>query len=331
MLIFGLIFGPIFVGACGPKNVVEAENERNVRWLSENPTGESIAALGRLADNDPRALGALEGRKQDLNVYVAAWAAVTRNASWGTTFLESALSDPARAELAASAMPRKDARLVPFIAELEGAVSRLAAGKRGSVLAGLLASVGPQAHAAVERRVLDAKTRGAMCDGIGLPEASGDAKSLLLAVPPEGRDHPSCVSTVLELASSEDVVINWMGTGAEPGLLGAMAKGTLACPRVAFVWKRALSDRAPDSALTVPLQRSISRCTTALDAVLGEQLTKTPRARTTIVNAIDPYGNELASLKDTCVALKSGAANAEPPIIRERANDAVTHGCRFAR
>jgi hypothetical protein len=230
-------------------------------------------------------------------------------------------------------MPRKDARLVPFIADLEGAVVRLAAGKRGSVLAGILASIGPAAHATVERRLVDPKTRGAMCDGIALPEASGDAKSTLLAVPSEARDNGSCVTAVIDMATSEDVVVNWLATSAEPGLLGSAAKSTLACPRLAAIWKKALSERGPDNqtAMTVPLQRSVARCNTVLDPVLAELLAKAPRARATIVQALDPYGTELAGMKETCAALKKGYASGEAAVVRERANDALNRGCTFAR
>jgi hypothetical protein len=264
-------------------------------------------------------------------VYIAAWSAVTRNAGWGAAFMRASLADPTRAEMASSALPRKDMRLVPFIGDLEGAVVRLAAGKRGSVIAGILASLGPPAHATIERRLIDPKTRGLMCDGIGLPEASGDAKSTLLAVPIEARDNPSCVTVVMDMAATEDVVLNWIATGAEPGLIAVAAKSTLPCPRLGAIWKKALTERTPDSAMTVPLTRSINRCGSAMDPVLAELLEKAPRARPTIIQAIDPFGNDLAGLRDTCIALKRGYASGEAPVIRERANDAIIHGCALVR
>ena len=322
------------LGGCSPKNATEAEGRKDVAWLAANPSGESVAALGRLADDDPQALAALEARaEKDVNVHIAAWAAVQRNATWGTTLLKASLADPSRAEMAASALPRKDARLIPFIPDLEGAVVRLAAGKRGSFIAGILASIGPAAHTTVERRLIDPKTRGAMCDGINLPDASGDAKSVLLAVPTEARDNPSCVTAVIEMAATEDVVLDWIGAGSEPGLLGVAARANLPCPRLAGVWKKALTERPPEAhpALTVPLQRSISRCTAALDTVLGELLAKAPRARPAIIQAIDPYGTELASMKDTCAALRQGYARGESALARARAEEALNRGCKFAR
>ncbi len=328
--LYGLVL--VLTTGCGSTTPAEAEARKDVAWLSDHATGDSIAALGRLADTEPRALTALEARADsDVNVYIATWSAIVRQAAWGPTFLRAALANPARAEMASTAMPRRDPLLAPFVTDLENAIVRLAAGHRGSVLAGVLASIGPAAHAPVERRLVEAKTRGVMCDGIALPEASGDAKSTLLAVKPESRDHPSCVALVMDMAATEDSVVDWIATGAEPGLLGVAAKSALACPRLAAIWKKAMMERSPDAAMTVPLQRSIARCTAAMDPVLAELLAKAPRARPMIVSAIDPFGTELASLKDTCAALRKGYANGESPILRERANVALTHSCRLAR
>ncbi|MDF2693465.1 MAG: hypothetical protein K0S65_1848 [Labilithrix sp.] len=324
----------LVAAACAPKSVAEAETKKDVAWLVATPTGEAIAALGRLADSDPRAVAALEARAgQDVNVHIAAWTAITRSAAWGTTFMKASLGDPSRAELAASALPRKDVRLAPFIPDLENAVVRLSAGKRGSIIAGILASVGPAAHATVERRLVDPKTRGAMCDGIALPEASGDAKSVLLAVPTDARDNPSCVTAVIDMAATENVVLDWIASGAEPGLLGVAAKSTLPCARLATMWNKALTDRPSDThaALTVPLQRSLSRCAPQLDTVMAELLAKAPRARLVILQAIDPYGTELSNMKATCTALKAGYANGENAHARERAREAQSRGCAFAR
>jgi hypothetical protein len=319
---------------CKSRSTSEAEAKRDVPWLGEQGTPEAVAALGRLADTEPRALAALEARAgSDVNTYIAAWGAVLRNAAWGATFIRAGLGDPARAEMTASALPRRDARMTPFVPDLEASIVRLAAGRGGSLVAGVLSSIGPPAHAAIERRLIDPKTRGAMCDGISVPEASGDSKSLVLAVPADARDHSSCVGLVLEMAATEDVVLGWLATGAEPGLLNAAAKSTLACPRVATIWRKGLIERPAEAqtALAVPLQRSLARCASALDPVLGELLAKAPRARTTIVMAIDPFGGDLQSLPRTCTALKEGYANNESPRVRERARDAIAHGCAFAR
>lgn len=318
---------------CKAKGTTEAEASGDVAWLQESGTPESVAALGRMADKDARAIAALQARPSDVNTYIAAWGAVTRNAPWGVPFLRSALSDPTRADMVATSLPRRDPRLVPLVPDLEQATIRLAASQRAGFVAGVLASIGPQAHAAVERRLVDAKTRGAMCNGIGLPEASGDAKSTLLAVPPEGRDDPSCVDDVVTMATTEDAVLGWVASGAEPGLLTALAKSSLPCPRVAMVWAKGLAERPPEShaALTVPLRTSIGRCSSALDPVLADLLEKAPGSRAVILQSIEPNGGEMADLKKTCGALGKPFMRAENARTRERANDALSQGCRFAK
>lgn len=331
----GVLLGAfLVVSSCKPKTIGDAEATHDIQWLADDGSPQSVAALGRLADKDPKAVSALEKRATiDVNAYIAAWEAVTRNAPWGTTFLKTALADPTRADVAATALPRRDPRLIPFVPDLEGAVVRLSAGHRGSVVAGVLASIGPAAHAHVERRLMDPKTRGAMCDGVGLPEASGDAKSLVLAVPAEGRDHASCVDVVLTMAATEGVVLDWLAVSAEPGLITATAKSTLPCARLSVVWQKGLVERPPEThaALTVPLQISLRRCAAALDPIIADLLTKAPRARGCIMQAIDPFAGELTDLKLTCRSLRAGWVSGETPRIRERAQDALAHGCQFVK
>ena len=320
--------------ACKPKTTGDAEANHDISWLSDEASPQAMAALGRLADSDPKAVSALEKRSAiDVNAYITAWEAVTRGAPWGTAFLRTALADPTRSDTAATALPRRDPRLIPFVPDLEGAVIRLSAGHRGSVVAGVLASIGPTAHAQVERRLVDPKTRGAMCDGIGLPEASGDAKSLVLAVPPEGRDHAACVDVVLTMAATENVVLDWLAINAEPGLITATAKSTLPCARLGVIWAKGLVERPQEthSALVVPLQISLRRCARALDPILADLLDKAPRSRGCIMQAIDPYSGELTDLKLTCKAMRAGWVNGETGRIRERVQDALAHGCSFAR
>lgn len=319
---------------CAPKDVGQAEAKKDVAWLTAAGSSDAMAALGRLADTDARAQQALESRAAtDVNVYIAAWQAVTRGQAWGDRLVRTGLSDPMRAELAASVLPRKDPKLVTYVVELEGAVVRLAAGRRGSVVAGVLASVGPPAHAAVERRLVDAKTRSAMCDGVGLPEASPDARRLLLDVGPDARDQPSCVGVVLSMAAKDDVTLDWMAQSAEPGLFGAAARGDMACPRLVTAWKKALVTRpaAEQTGLVVPLKLGMSRCGRALDPVLADLLATAPGARACIALAIDPFGQEVSDLKETCKMLGKSWMNAEAPRVRERAADAVANGCRNAR
>lgn len=321
------------LAGCKPKNVGEAEAKHDAAWLAQNGTSEAMAALGRLADTDDGARQALEERAgHDVNAHIAAWVAVTRGKSWGQSMLDKALADPTRAELAASALPRKDPRLAPFVPALEGAVERLSAGRRGSVIAGVLASLDGPAKDAVERRLRDPKTRAAMCDGIGLPEASDESRAALLGVA-EAREQPNCLAVLLAIAEKNEKLLAWVAKSGEPGLLSAAAKGEMSCPTLARVWRTALTERPPAEhvALTVPLKLATQRCASTFDPVLADMLAKNPRARGCILAAIEPFGPELGDMKDTCQALRGGYIAAEPARLRERATDALANGCRNRR
>ena len=115
------------VTGCKPKTVGDAERRGDVAWLDAEGSGEAVAAIGRLADNDAHAAQVIDARAAtDVNAYIAAWAATGRGAAWGTPTLRTGLGNPTRAEMTASVMTRKDPRLVPFIPDLEGALVRLA-------------------------------------------------------------------------------------------------------------------------------------------------------------------------------------------------------------
>jgi hypothetical protein len=209
---------------------------------------------------------------------------------------------------------------------------RLSSSLQGAVIASVLASIGPGAHAAVERRLIDPHTRGAMCQGLSSPDASGDAKSTLLAVPSDARDNPSCVATVTTLAKTDEVVLGWLAIGAEPGLLSVAAKGDLACPRLTTVWQRALSERPRETygALAVPLSFALKRCAHELDTVLSTLLYSAPAARACIVQAIDPIGAETTELKETCKTLPVATRGGDNRT-RERAQDTIDNACRNVR
>ena len=63
----------------------------------------------------------------------------------------------------------------------------------------------------------------------------------------------------------------------------------------------------------------------------AELLEKAPRARACIMQAIDPYSGELTDLKATCSTLRGGWVNGETGRIRDRAADALSHGCRYVK
>ncbi len=321
-----------FAGACRPSSVAEAEAKGDYGWLDADGSADAISALGRLADKSPKALELVKKRSSfDVNAYIAAWVAAKRGQAWGSALLRTGLADPNRAEPAASAMARRDALLASFVPDIESAMSRLAAGSPGASLGGLLASIGPPAHAAVERRLKDGASRGAMCSGIAAPDASSDARAVLLAVPSESRDHVSCVAAVVALAATDDTAITWLATTAEPGLMTSVAKATqVPCARIHSMWMKAFTQRSPHvySGLTVPIGFSIKRCPEAMDGVLSDTIARAPGLRGTIVAAIDPYAGETAQLTATCKLLPQVAHGPDAPIVRERALDQLQHGCK---
>jgi hypothetical protein len=83
--------------------------------------------------------------------------------------------------------------------------------------------------------------------------------------------------------------------------------------------------------LTVPLLSSVRRCATTLDSVLAEGLDHDPAAYALFISGIDPYGSETQDLKATCAALRSRAGSKGTPLTRERASEAIAHGCALAR
>jgi hypothetical protein len=319
--------------SCRPSTIAEAEAKRDIQWLDENGTPDAVAAIGRLADSDAKAVAALEARSSfDMQAFVAAWAGMVRGAPWGVAMLESALADPKRADMAASAMRKGDPQLVPMLGHLESALKRIAASPQNSNVSSALASVGPPAYDAIVRRLVDASTRGAMCRGIASKAADSSARKALLTVPATARDAPSCVDAVVRVAADDDAALEWVAVQAEPGLLGAASSSNvLPCPRLHVAWTRALAARRPEdhTALTVPLSYATKRCTPELDGVLADAILHLPATRAVVVEAIDPFAAYGGALRATCAALP-GVANGgrDSAIIRERASDALNHGCK---
>jgi hypothetical protein len=312
--------------------VAEAEANADVKWLEATGTPDAVAALGRVADKNPKAVTALKARSQfDPHGFVAAWEATVRGAQWGPAMLREGLADPARAESAAGAMAKADAHLVPFAADLEQALVRLSASMQNFAIASTLASIGPPARTSVERRLNDASSRGAMCRGIASKDASADARKALREVPESSRDNPFCVDATVRVASEADDALTWLATRGEPGLLGAAGKSeVLACPRLHTLWSRALAERPPDThaALTVPLGHAIQRCTVEMDGVLADALARMPATHALVVNAIDPYEAYGKNLRATCAALFAVSTGRDPLIVRERASDTLARGCK---
>jgi hypothetical protein len=321
-----------WLAACRPSTIVEAERKGDVAWLDQNGTPDAVAALGRLADTRPDAVAALEARSSfDVQAFRAGWSAVQRKAPWGTTMFQHGLGDPGRADLAASAMDRHDSRLVPFVPDLEHALARLSASLQNFNVSSALASIGPPAHDAIVRLLVDGSTRGAICRGIASKDGEPDARKVLLSVPPAARDAPACVDAVVSIAGDDDATLAWLAEQGETGLLGAAGKGeTLSCPRLHVAWTKALTTRPAEvySALTVPLGYAVKRCTADMDGVLADAIVHLPATHAIVVQSIDPFEGYGSKLHATCAALPLVAGGRDSAIIKERASDALNHACR---
>jgi hypothetical protein len=330
-----LVTVALAVGGCRPSAVADAEAKGDAAWLDAEGSPEATAALGRLADRDAKAETAIAARaKVDVNGYIAAWSAVHRGVTWGGAVLHDGLGDPVRAEVAASALDGKDDAARPFLPDIEAAMLRLAASAQSNTLAAVLAAAGPPAHAAIVRRLGDALTRGAMCGGIAAPQASADAHAALRAVPPSSRDAAACVGAVVHLAATDDETRKWLATGAEPGLLVAASREkSIDCGALHTVWVDALAHRPPAeyAGLTVPLSLALHRCPRTMDGVVADALKTRPEAQAAVMGAIDPFDVEIAALGATCAAIPGVARGRAPAVTRERASDAMAHGCRGER
>jgi hypothetical protein len=323
------------LGGCQAKSVGEAEDKGDTDWLDANGSPEAVAALGRIADNNTRAVDILNARAAfDVNAYIAAWNATVRGATWGPPTIRAGLADPARAEDAASVMTRKDGHLAPFVPDLEAALVRLSGSHNNVALSAVLASAGQPAELAVARRLEDSASRGAMCRGIGSPDASAEARRVLMRVPASSRDDASCIESALKLAAENDVALEWLASTAEPGLLSAAGShDDFPCVRLKGAWSMALGTRpgAQSTMLTVPLGSAVKRCAPLMDAVLADALARLPATHALIVGAVDPYSNETSDLKATCASLGPIARGRDAALVRERAAEALAHGCRAFR
>jgi hypothetical protein len=323
--------------SCRPSTIAEAESKHDIRWLDENGTPDAIAAIGRLADTDEKAVAALEARSAfDVQSFVVAWSGVLRGSPWATAVIRRGLADPKRGDLAASALAKGDSHLVPLLADLDAALVRLAASAQNLNVSSVLASIGPPSRDTIVRRLEDAATRGAMCRGVASKAADPDARRALLSVPERARDAPACVDAVVRVAASDDAALAWLATSGEPGLLGAAgSNAAFPCPRLHVAWSKALASRPAEtySALTVPLGYAVKRCTAELDGVLADAIVHLPATRAVVVEAIDPFGGYGGALKATCAALPAVAdgtrGSRDSAIVRERAADAENHACKM--
>src|ERR1019366_3268338 len=131
-----------------------------------------------------------------------------------------------------------------------------------------LASVGPPAREAVERRLVDASTRASMCVGIASPQADDDAHKALVGVPPLARDAITCVDAVVHIAASDEASLAWLPRGPAAGPPGPATD----CP-----------------AMTVPLGYAVTRSAPQMDGVLADAIVRLPASHAIVVAAIDPF------------------------------------------
>jgi hypothetical protein len=320
----------LFLAACKSTSVADAETKGDVKWLEDNGSPEAVAALGRLADKDTKAANWMESHAgMDPGVYIAAWEATERGAPWGPSTLKSALADPARADVAASGMKRQSPKLAQFVPDLEGAVSNVQ-GTRPSTVASVLASIGAPASATIENRLRDAKTRGAMCRGIGGADSSPESRAVLLKVSPESRDDAGCLEAITQLSIADPATFDWLAASAETGLLRHAGEGSgMPCTRVAQLWKTVVEKRQPSEhgALAIPMGAAIKRCPPEMDGILPAMLDGA-KAAPLVIAAIDPYDRSTSELKQTCPALTRATRDARVPRRSiERAQDELAHGC----
>ncbi len=318
--------------ACNPHSVAEAEQKGDVEWLAKEGSPESVAALGRLADKNGRAVAELtalaaepesDAGRGPLDVYLAAWAATERKASWGPAMLQRGLGDPASAPKAAQAMKRGSPELDTLLGPLESAMR---AGC-GPSCAGVIASVPTSAVSeVVKHRLEDVVTRDAMCSGLAAQETSTAAAAVYMREPAEARDAQSCVEAAAPLAARDDAVLAWLGTSGEAALLGGASKAdSLPCPRLQRAWEAVFHGRAKTNygGLAIPLVAAVKRCPKQMDGVVAAGLASDTEARALAVSGLDPANAGHGDLKATCAALANAVRAAGTTLTRSRAADAL--------
>ena len=318
--------------ACTPTSVSDAEKKKNVAWLATNGSPEAIAAIGRLADADPAAADALEtlakatvdtvktsGGGGALDVYLAVWAGVERNASWALAMTKRALGDAKRANDMATAMKRSAPGLEAFVPDLENAMSHGCTIMCGSALASV---DGPAAASAVQRRLADGATRDAMCFGVGVAESSKSAREVFTAAPPTSRDGVQCPGAAAKVAARDDAALAWLATTAEPGLLRNVAEA-MPCERLGKLWTKVFQsrDHATFGALSRSLEDSVKQCPHDLDAPLAGALGTDSETVTLVLSALGPANAR--ELPSTCSAAPSAAMRVKAVLARANARDFV--------
>ena len=315
--------------ACTPSSVGDAEKKKNVAWLEGNGSAEAIAALGRLADDDKAAQDALAhaststegnakmaGGAAGLDVDLAIWGGVERNASWAIEMTKTLLADPSRMDEMGSAMKRGTAPLAAFVPDLDAALSRGCGISCGAALASVDS---PAAISAITKRLEDGKTRDPVCFGVGTAEATKGARDVFMKEPTTARDAVQCGPAAVAMATRDDAAVAWLAQTAEPGLL--RGAHTMPCARQVALWTKVLvsRDHATYGALTRSLEDSVNKCPKELDATLAGALGTDVDSQTLVLASLG--SSNARELKMTCAAAPAAAQRVTAILARANARD----------
>ena len=323
--------------SCTPTSVGEAERKKSVGWLESNGSPEAIAALGRIADDDKDAQDALariarttesskvhtDGGGSALDVNLAAWGGVERNASWAIAMTKSALADKLRMDEMASAMKRGAPQLGAFVNDLDAALS---AGCGISCGAALTSIDSAAATSAVQKRLADNATRDAVCFGAGTAEATKGARDVFMKEPPTSRDAVQCGPAAVAMATRDDAALAWLAQNAEPGLLRGVS--SMPCARQVMVWTKVLTsrDHGTFGALSRALEDSVQKCPAELDATIAGALGTDADSQTLVLASLG--SSNAHELKMTCAAAPAAAQHVTAILARANARDFVARCSR---
>jgi hypothetical protein len=80
--------------------------------------------------------------------------------------------------------------------------------------------------------------------------------------------------------------------------------------------------------LTVALANAVKRCPAEMDGVIANTIKTKSDSLPAAIGAIDPFSPDDRDLHSTCATLPLVARMHATPILKERATDALAHGCK---
>ncbi len=297
--------------ACTPTSVADAERKKNAAWLASNGSPEAIGALGRIADDDKDAQDALaalakttigkattDGGGSALDVELAVWGGVERNASWAIAMTKAELSSAERMNDMAGAMKHGSPQIATFVPDLDAALLRGCDEACGASLASI---DGAAATGAIEKRLADASTRKAMCAGVGSNESSKSARDAFMRASESSRDAVTCSGAATRIASRDAASLAWLAKTAEPGLLRNVGD-EMHCDRLVKLWTTVftLRDHATFGALSRSLESSLKTCAKDLDATVAGALATDVDTQTLVLSSLG--ATNAKDLPLTCAA-----------------------------